>query len=69
MGRGRHLFRYDQMEVSEVVLENLMFGGWMSLSQIKMFHPARLLLRLAWLWGVVSIWAVSPFFLSRLNLY
>lgn len=40
------------MEVSEVVLENLMFGGWMSLSQIKMLHPARLLPRLAWLWGV-----------------
>ena len=40
------------MEVSEVVLENLVFGGWMSLSQIKTRHPARLLLRIAWLWEV-----------------
>lgn len=45
------LFRYDQMEVFEVVLENLMFGGWMSLSQIEMFNPARVL-RLARLWEV-----------------
>lgn len=36
----------------EVVLENLVFGEWMSLSQIKMLHPTRLLPGLAWLWGV-----------------
>jgi len=40
------------MEVSEVVLENVMFGGWRSLSQIKILHPARILLKLAWLWDV-----------------